>query len=92
MNKSGDMSISERPITIDDLKRLRSVAGLPSDPPAILIRADQEVSRPDLDRVIHALGAADMWSIKVAVPKAKPMHNHTSGIRQSADGLPKPSM
>ena len=75
MEKDGTISAGGRPITLDDIPAIRSVSGLPANPPGVLIRADREALHKDVKACLDALSKAGIWKITFLTAETDELHN-----------------
>ncbi len=75
MEEDGSVSIAGRPVAKEELKAIRSVAGLPRNPPGVLIRANWDANRSDVRGVMDELTGAGMWTIAVVSLTKEDLHN-----------------
>jgi hypothetical protein len=75
MDKDGSMSIAGLPIKMDELKQIRSVAGLPENPPGVLIRAHREATHADVKAALDELSKSGIWRISFQAVKPEEWHN-----------------
>ena len=63
IGKDGSLAIGGRSIQMGELKTIRSVSGLPENPPGVLIRAHREATHADVMAVMDELSKAGIWRI-----------------------------
>jgi biopolymer transport protein ExbD len=84
VDKDGGISVGGRPTALQELEGIRKVAGLPEDPPAVLIRANREAKHADIRAVMNAITKAGIWKITfAAIREDKETQNQQpEGIRR----------
>lgn len=89
MDKGGSLSIAGRPVTMEELKAIPSVEGLPKNPPGVLIWIHPDANPATVDAVAHELSIAGMYTIRAAVLKhEEDWHNKASPDNRNLQGPP----
>jgi biopolymer transport protein ExbD len=71
IDKNSNLAIAKRPVGIEALKDIPSVAGLTEHPPAVLIRAHKMTPHDTIRTVLDCLTESGMWLISFEAVEGK---------------------
>jgi len=81
MDQDGSLYIAKRPVKISELSGIRSVKGLPENPPAILLRAHRKVKSASTKAVFNELSKVGIWRLSFVAVDFEHLHQDDSDDR-----------